>query len=346
MFDLNGLDDPARPVQEIDTTYHTAEQLTYMLAEMVRLRLVEKKLAHHKQLGEIGGPVHLGIGQEAVSVGVALSLRASDRVFSAHRSHYHLLAMGADLRSFFSEILGKKNGLSGGMGGSMHLQDFHNGFYGSVPIVAGTVPIAAGAALAAKMDRANDVAIAYLGDGAMEEGVVHETLNLASSMELPVVFIVENNLFASHMHITSRQSQTGQWRFAVANDIDRFLVDGNDVVDVNRKASQLIKSARKNSKPGFLEVVTYRWLGHVDWREDQDVGVNRSARDIALWKKHDPIKRLFDSLLAEGSLEVDWITEKEKIFQKEIDESWKFAQECPWPDPQSLIDFVYAGGQS
>ena len=206
------------------------ELLIEFLKKMVRIRLVEKKLAAERKAGNIGGPVHLSIGQEAIPVAISSHLRKSDRVFGAHRSHAHVLALGADLGRFFSEILGRDTGLSRGMGGSMHLQDLENGFYGSVPIVAGSVPLAAGAALAAKLDKSGDVAIAYLGDGAVEEGVVHETMNFASAHNVPVVFVVENNMFASHMHISERQPLMATSRFADANAIKYHLVDGNDVL--------------------------------------------------------------------------------------------------------------------
>ena len=237
------------------------------LAGMMRIRSVERRLAEARRDGLIGGPVHLGVGQEAVAVGVSASLRASDRVFGAHRSHSHLLALGSDVRKLFAEVLARQTGHSRGMGGSMHLWDQSVGFYGSVPIVAGTVSLAVGAGMAARLQGTSDVAVAYLGDGAIEEGVVHESMNLARVQRDPVIFVIENNLFASHMHISLRQPSDCTARFAIAHDIPCHVVDGNDVIAVARAAAELVTAARHGAGPGFLEAVTYRWYGHVDWRE-------------------------------------------------------------------------------
>ena len=187
---------------------------------MMLIRHSEHKLAQMKKEGMIGGPVHLGVGQEAIAAGMTQHLNASDRVFGAHRSHAHLLAINPDCYKLFAEVLGKATGFSKGMGGSMHLFDQSSGFYGSVPIVSGTVPLAVGAGFASKLQDNETVAVCYLGDGAVEEGVVHESLNLASVFSLPVIFVVENNLFASHMHISQRQPANFTARFAEANNIN------------------------------------------------------------------------------------------------------------------------------
>ena len=322
------------------------ELLIEFLKKMVRIRLVEKKLAAERKAGNIGGPVHLSIGQEAIPVAISSHLRKSDRVFGAHRSHAHVLALGADLGRFFSEILGRDTGLSRGMGGSMHLQDLENGFYGSVPIVAGSVPLAAGAALAAKLDKSGDLAIAYLGDGAVEEGVVHETMNFASAHNVPVVFVVENNMFASHMHISERQPLMATSRFADANAIKYHLVDGNDVLAVSDAMADLVASARKDSRPGFLEAITYRWLGHVDWREDIDVGVNRSAKDLIAWKKRDPIIRLDTAMINGNCHGPSWRVDFERLTMLEIDDAWDISSKDPFPAPEATLSRVYYDGVS
>ena len=179
------------------------------------------------------------------------------------------------------------------MGGSMHLVDKNSGFLGSVPIVAATVPIAVGAAEAKLMSKSN-VAVVYIGDGAMEEGVVHESLNLAKMMNLPIIFVVENT-FASHMNIKLRQPSKITARFALANKIKNKVVDGNNIIEVAKTAKSFINLSREGKGPFLLEALTYRWFGHVDWREDIDVGINRSSREIDLWKNADPIKRLENS---------------------------------------------------
>ena len=250
--------------------------------------------------------------------------------------------MGSSLHRLFAEILGKDTGLSRGMGGSMHLWDQPNGFYGSVPIVSGTVPLAVGAALAAKLQGGGNVGVSYLGDGAVEEGVVHESLNLARMLEAPMLFVVENNLFASHMHISLRQPKEATARFAAANDIAFEIVDGNDVVQVRAAAARLIGRARAGNGPGFLEAVTYRWYGHVDWREDIDVGVNRSSGDVQAWRKRDPIARLVAGMLAAGLLDLQQLAAMEAAIAGEVAEAWAQAQADDYPPLSALTSRVFA----
>lgn len=247
--------------------------------------------------------------------------------------------MGSSMYEFFAEILGRKDGLCGGMGGSMHLQDPKNGFIGSVPIVAATVPLAVGAAISLKMDNKSQISVAYLGDGAIEEGIVHESFNLSSILNLPVVYVIENNLFASHMHIDTRQTQSACSRFAQANGIDYRLVDGNDVVAVRLAMKELSQAAKKDKKPGLIEAVTYRWLGHVDWREDIDVGVNRSKSEIELWKKSDPIQRLLCSMLEKKYINENFLNSETNLLNKEIEIAWNKALKSPYPKiiPSALL---------
>ncbi len=309
---------------------------------MCVIRAAEQKLATMRREGVIGGPVHLGVGQEAVAVGVSKFLRTTDRVFGGHRSHSHILALGSSLRGFFAEILGREAGLSGGMGGSMHLWDQPRGFFGSVPIVGGTVAIAVGAGLAAKMENKTDISVAYFGDGAIEEGVVHESLNFARIKDIPILFVVENNLFASHLHISVRQPHWSTARFAEANHIPFEVVDGNDVFAVAHAAEKLIARARAGEGPGFLEAVTYRWSGHVDWREDIDVGINRSQIDLLKWHARDPIKRLRNFMKQNGIwTELDENSLSENI-SSEIEAAWNLAIGAPCPSEHALTAHVYA----
>ncbi len=339
---LGTLADPASHHQPIDLNGSEPKDLLRYLRQMIVIRKSEQKLAAMRRDGFIGGPVHLGVGQEAVAVGVSSTLRKTDRVFGAHRSHSHLLALGSSVKGLFAEVLGKDTGHSRGMGGSMHLWDQPNGFYGSVPIVAGTVPLAVGAGLAAKLQATGDVAVAYLGDGAVEEGVVHESLNLSSILGLPVLFVVENNLFASHMHISLRQPIDSTARFAAANNIPHAVVDGNDVVNVATTASRLVSDSRTGKGPGFLEVVTYRWYGHVDWREDIDVGVNRSTADIENWRAKDPIARLVRGMELMGYINDEQVQNMESTVAAEIETAWEAAAVDPYPSPERLLDRVYA----
>lgn len=315
----------------IDVTGEDVELLTELLKGMLTIRSAERKLARGRQEGEIGGPVHLGVGQEAVAVGMAVSLRRTDRVFGAHRSHSHLLSLGSSVRKLFAEVLGRESGHSKGLGGSMHLWDEGSGFYGSVPIVAGTVPLAVGAAMASRLQGKDDVAVSYLGDGACEEGVFHESLNLASIQKDPVIFVVENNLFASHMHWSKRQPAAATARFAKAHSIPYKVVDGNNVLEVMRAGKELIECSRQGQGPGFLEAFTYRWFGHVDWREDIDVGVNRSQDDVQNWRAKDPVKRLAEGMIRGGCLNSEQLAIVENSIEKEIDGDWLYALEQPYP---------------
>ena len=223
----------------------------------------------------------------------------------------------------------------------MHLWSQAKGFYGSVPIVAGTVPLAVGAGIAANFQKKGDIAVAYLGDGAIEEGVVHESLNFARIQNAPVLFVVENNLFASHMHISQRQPLNSIARFAEANDINHGVIDGNDVISISHTSQAFIAKARSGAGPSLIEAITYRWYGHVDWREDIDVGVNRSSSDLNNWRKRDPIQRLMRSLSEIGKFTLKDASDLESIIQHEIDIAWEAALLAPYPKISSILDRVY-----
>lgn len=313
-----------------------------LLRTLLKIRFFELKCADAKREGFIGGPVHLAIGQEAIAVGISEFLGNQDYIFSGHRSHAHVLALQSSPESIFAEILGKETGVSGGFGGSMHLFDPDHGFYGSVPIVSGTVSLGLGSAFASKYQNLDSITVVYFGDGAIEEGIVHEALNMASNYELPILFICENNYMASHMHLTQRQKSQNLTRFALANNIDFVRLDGNNVIEVVQNAKQIIHNMRKSQRPFFIEALTYRQLGHVDWREDVDVGVERSIEEISKWKEFDPIKRLKASLLLEG-----WMSENDfENMRKEqsdlIELAWLKAIKEPLPDKNRLLSTVYS----
>jgi TPP-dependent pyruvate/acetoin dehydrogenase alpha subunit len=343
---LGQLADPASFNEPLDTGSIPRETLEQYMRTLLRIRFAERRLADGRRDGQVGGPVHLGVGQEAVAVGVSSVLRCTDRVFGGHRSHAHLLALGSSLHGLFAEVLGRNTGLSRGMGGSMHLWDQPRGFYGSVPIVAGTVPLAVGAAMAAKMQKSGDVAVAYFGDGAIEEGVVHESMNLARVTGAPVLFVVENNFFASHMHIALRQPIDSTARFAKANDIPYRVVDGNDVIAVAAAARELVDGARRGEGPVFLEAVTFRWYGHVDWREDIDVGVHRSVEELDAWRRRDPVKRLEEGMVAAGIWSAEHTVTISEAIEREVSTAWDEALADPHPRPEALLDRVYAASVS
>ncbi len=318
-------------------------RLIDQLKLMVTIRKAEEKIADAVTAGIVHCPCHLAIGQEAIAVGVSENLTTTDRVFGGHRSHAHYLAQGGNLYGLFAEVLGRVTGCSKGMGGSMHLYGADHGFVGSVPIVAGTIPLAVGAGLACQKRGKKEVAVSYFGDGSAEEGVVHESLNFAANFSLPVLFVCENNLFSSHLHIELRQPATSVARYAVSHLIPYEVVDGNDVVAVRQAAARLIKRSRAGEGPGFLEAVTYRWRGHVGPSEDLDVGIKR-REDVAQWKLRDPIDRLKLALIASHALsEEQWdcLTSESALL---VDEAWTKALIAPLPSKEATLAYVYKTG--
>jgi len=316
-----------------------AATLLKLLRKMIMIRKAEEKLGDKIVDGAVTCPCHLAIGQEAIAVGLASVARKTDRIFGAHRSHAHFLALNEDLYGLFAEILGKESGSSKGMGGSMHLIDNANGFKGSVPIVGATIPLATGAAMAAKFDGDNDLAVTFFGDGATEEGGFHESLNLASTYELPVLYICENN--SSHMHVSLRQPTNTTARYADAHLIKNKVVDGNDVVAMAKVCQEASDYIRTTNKPFFIEAVTYRWRGHEGPREDMDVGVKRKA-NLANWKKRDPIGRLEQALIQNNYSDKEEITAIYKEMENLIESNWKKAEKAAYPDVSALLDLVYS----
>lgn len=338
--DLGILADPTQLTEAIDIEGCNPELLVSQLKRMILIRRVEETIADMVATRKVRCPCHLAIGQEATAVSVAEHLRKSDRIFGCHRSHAHYLALGGEAYTLFAEILGRITGCAGGMGGSMHLYDPERGLLGTVPIVAATIPIATGAALAAKMDNGTDIAVAFFGDGATEEGVFHESLNLASVLGLPILFVCENNLFSSHLHISLRQPYNSITRYAVAHGISTQVVDGNDVVAVSRAASELINQARESRKPALLETITYRWRGHVGHREDLDVGVKRSE-ELILWKQRDPIARLAQALEDCSVLSAEALTAMRDEVDRLTASALEEARKAPYPPESQLMDCVY-----
>jgi pyruvate dehydrogenase E1 component alpha subunit len=227
------------------------------------------------------------------------------------------------------------------MGGSMHLIDLEHGLRGTVPIVGSTIPIATGAALAAKMDGRGDIAVSYFGDGATEEGVFHESMNLAATLRLPVLFVCENNLFSSHLHISLRQPRDSVSRYATAHDVPAARVDGNDVIAVADAADEAIARMRREPGPSFIEAVTYRWRGHVGPRDDEDVGVRRKD-DLVVWRKRDPVRRLYDALLEAAEMDSQKLEIMEGEVLAEVASAWAQAELDPFPPPESLLSRVYS----
>ncbi len=302
---------------------------------MTLIRRAEEIIAGLVEAGEARCPCHLYIGQEAVAAGVAAALTAGDTVWGGHRSHGHYLAQGASAEALFAEVLGKTTGCSGGRGGSMHLWDAPRGILGTVPIVAATVPLAAGAALAAKLRGEAHTAVAYFGDGTLEEGHVHETLNLAALYRLPLVFVVENNLYASHMHWSERRMADHLHRAGEFAGVPGERVDGNDVREVFSAAARAVSRARTGGGPTLIECRTFRWRGHVGASTDIDVGVRRRG-ELAEWLDRDPIRRV----AAQIQVQVD-LGPLSQAIEDELAAALAAARGAPAPGPARLLDHVF-----
>lgn len=339
---LGSLADPTAHRGPVDLGEVAPDTLRSMLRTMLLVRRVEETIAGLVETGEARCPCHLAIGQEAAAVGVGLALDPTlDRCFGAHRAHGHYLALGGDVTALLAEILGRDTGCSRGMGGSMHLTAPERGLMGTVPIVGAAIPFAAGAGLALKMDGAGGVAVAFFGDGAAEEGSFHESLNLVAAMGLPVLFVCENNLFSSHLHIALRQPSDRISRFAEAHQVHAEVVDGNDAVAVWRAACRAVARGRAEGRPSFLELVTYRWRGHVGHREDLDVGVKR-GEELPMWKERDPIRRLGESLAAAGLETPASMEAREREVRGEVARALEEARGAPFPPADAMERYLFA----
>ena len=303
---------------------------------MYRIRRAEEAIAQMVESGEARCPCHLYIGQEAVAAGVCAALEAQDSVWGGHRSHGHYLARGGPLEGLFAEILGKATGCSGGRGGSMHLFAAEAGILGTVPIVAGTVPLAAGAAMAYKLRGEARVAVSFFGDGTLEEGHVHETLNLAALYQLPMIFVCENNLYASHLHWSERRTSGSLAQAGAFHSVAGESVDGNDVEAVFLAASTAVQRARSGGGPALLECRTFRWRGHVGPSFDLDVGLKRRG-ELAEWLLKDPIPRCEAALEAVG---VRGLGAEKAVIEDQIVQALAAARRAPAPDPARLLEHV------
>ena len=310
-----------------------------LFATMLLIRTVEERLAELLVEREIRCPTHLYTGQEAVATGVCATLRRDDYVFGGHRSHGHYLAKRGDLKAMIAELYGKRTGCSRGRGGSMHLVAPEVGFLGTVPIVAATIPIAVGTALASRLRRNDRVSVAFFGDGAVEEGTFHESMNLAASRRLPVLFVCENNFYSSHLHLLERRAKDNIVQSGEAHGMPGIQVDGNDVLAVYRVATAAVQRARAGEGPSLLECRTYRWHGHVGPALDLDVGVRRRD-DLAEWRRKDPLQRL-EARLLEANVPREELEQLVKDIERDVEEAVTFARESPYPDPAELHDYVF-----
>ncbi|MDA8084217.1 MAG: thiamine pyrophosphate-dependent dehydrogenase E1 component subunit alpha [Nitrospiraceae bacterium] len=314
--------------------------LLQLYTMMLRIRLFEDRTAvlYPEQL--VKCPVHLCIGQEAIAAGVCAHLAKKDYIFSTHRSHGHCIAKGMDLKTISAELYGRSNGCAKGRGGSMHLVDFENGIPGTTAIVGGCIPLAVGAALAAVKMKTGRISVAFFGDGATEEGSFHESLNYASLKKLPVVFVCENNFYATNSPQRARQPEVNIADRAAGYGIPGIVIDGNDVQAVYASAGYAVERARSGSGPTLLEFRTYRWKGHVGPLEDIKIGC-RPADEHEAWLKKCPVDK-FDRLLRErGLLNEEEASRINSMIEAEVDEAIAFGKSGAEPDGSELYDYVY-----
>ncbi len=316
--------------------------LKRLYQEMLRIRLIEERIAELYPMEEMRCPIHLCIGQEAVAVGLCAHLTRDDYVLSGHRSHGHYLAKGGDLKRMMAELFGKVTGCSKGKGGSMHMLDLEAGFLGATPIVGGTIPIAVGAAFGTVMQGENRVTAAFFGDAAVEEGVFHESLNFAALRTLPVVFVCENNLYSVLSPLSVRQPSGREiYHLAQGHGVESFQADGNDVVEVYNLAGRAISKARRGDGPTFLEFKTYRWREHCGPNYDIDLGY-RTEDEFQEWRSRCPIDRLKKHLKGKGLITDLEAEDMENSLRAEIDEAVEFAGESPFPEVEALEQHIFA----
>jgi TPP-dependent pyruvate/acetoin dehydrogenase alpha subunit len=309
--------------------------------QMLRIRLTEERLASEYIEKNIRSFVHFYVGQEAVAVGVCLNLSQDDYVFGNHRSHGHYLAKGGDLKKMIAELYGKSTGCSGGRGGSMHLIEKSVGFMGSISILASVVPIAVGAAFSAKKQGKNKKCVVFLGDGASEEGVFYESVNFASLFNIPILFVVENNLYAVMSDRSVRRPESFDFS-KVINGLgaNYYKSDGNNFLDVYETTNIALNEMFKTMKPSVIEFITFRHMCHSGPVFDDEVGY-RKQDDWDTRIKSCPIKNLKNKIVEMRIASPDILNKIEEQIRYEIDDALRYANESPFPQPEDLMEGVY-----
>jgi TPP-dependent pyruvate/acetoin dehydrogenase alpha subunit len=298
------------------------------------IRRVEEEIARIYPTDKIKSPVHLSIGQEAISVGVCDVLRSDDAVSPTYRGHAAFLAKGGSVRAMMAELFGKATGVSGGKGGSMHLIDMPHNVIGTSAVVGTTIPIALGFALAFKRAQTDRVVATFFGDGATEEGVFAESLNFASLHKLPVLFVCENNFYAIHTPITKRWATQRLCERVDTYGIPAYQIDNGDVIALRALAADVIAHVRHGAGPIFLECRTYRWREHVGPNEDFEAGY-RPRTELMPWIENDQVERIGNMLAKECRKEIDAGVEQE------IADAVEFAESSPFPEIEALYTDVY-----
>ncbi len=317
------------------------EELLEMYRRMVLIRRMEEQLARDCAAGKLPGPVHLYVGEEAVAVGVCRHLSERDWITSTHRGHGHFLAKGGDPARMMAEIYGRADGICGGFGGSMHVADFSKGIIGANGVVGGGIALATGAALAAQLDGDGRVAVAFFGDGAANQGVLAEALNVAALWKLPLVLVCENNGF-SEFSPTATVTAGSIAERARPFGVPAIEVDGNDVIAVWQAANQAVRRAREGGGPSLIEARTYRTRGHVEYEVTFITEPYRDEAEVEAWKARDPIRRLAERLIAEDPQIAPTLAAIDQEIEEVVRAAVAFAEASPEPDPATARGRMFA----
>lgn len=301
---------------------------------LYRIRRVEEEVARVYPSDKIKSPVHLSIGQEAISVAACDPLEASDVVFGTYRSHAGYLAKGGNLPAMIAELYGKDTGCARGKGGSMHLVDIPAGFMGTSAVVGTTIPNAAGYAYACKVQRRSTVVMSFFGDGAVDEGVFSETMNFAALKKLPLIFVCENNGYAIHTSSRLRQANPNVWEHARVYGIPSERIEGGDVLTIREKVAAAVAAARAGGGPHFFECMTYRWCEHVGPGEDYAAGY-RSRDELDPWRRDDQVVKMGERLDAAERAAI------EAEVEAEVRAAFEFAESSPFPGARELYTDVF-----
>ena len=314
------------------------KELVDFLRRMWLIRAFEEKASALYAERQIVGLLHLGIGQEAVAVGACGSLRNDDLVYGGHRSHGHAIAKGADINRLMAELAGRASGYCGGKGGSMHIVAKGCGFITATGVVGGTIPLALGAAFAAKEKTQNQVAMVFFGDGAGQAGPFHESLNIASLWRLPVIFVCENNGYAEFTPLSAHTKIERLAQHAKTYGIPASTVDGNDLFAVRDAVQKAVRQCRAGKGPAFVECLTHRMRGHYEG----DPGKYRELSQLAEWKKKDPIARAARMMTKKGLLKDKDLEAIEREARDLIEKAAAFALSSPWPEASEVESQVTA----
>jgi pyruvate dehydrogenase E1 component alpha subunit len=318
------------------------ELLAGLYRDMLRIRRVEEAIESRYHEDEMKSPIHLVMGHEAISTGSCSVLKRSDLIYCSHRTHGHYLAKGGSLKGMLSELYCRINGCSGSRGGSMHLLDKSVGMAGSSAIVAGTIPIATGAALSFQLKGQEGVVVVYLGDAATEEGACWEAVNFATLKKLPVIFFCENNFFSVCSSLEVRQPPNVKiFKKAEGFGLPSMQIDGTNVLDVYKTTQEAVSRARKGDGPTFIEALTYRWRGHGGAGDDSASGY-RDPKEVGHWEQFCPVNSFYDYLIKEGLYNKTEKDLAEKEITEEIQEAFNFAISSPNPAEKDLYSHVYS----